>query len=330
MEENFTNIDELLAKKLANELNAEEEKYFNHWLSQSPENERYYADFQWVWLNMPHVEALPMRDVNTETALEKVKAQAQKPAPKAKILQMKFWIQAAAAVLIVAMAAVHFFSRNTPFKPINFTTQENVTTSSLGDGTVITLNNHSNVTILSDFTKKERRVRLQGEAFFKVAPNKEKPFVIEVSDLEVKVVGTAFNIEERNVQNTINISVTEGKVELKCKNQSEFLIANEQAVYDKTTGRITRLQQPLGNILAYKNHLFVFDALPLKAVILQLKNVYGVEIVLKNDQLGNCLLSARYDNLTIDRIADLIAETFSLRVERKDNQVTLDGKTCSE
>jgi transmembrane sensor len=330
MNENSTNIDELLAKKLTNELTDKEAKNLEDWLAQSTENERYFADFQWLWLNVPHSHNVSTQAVDTEMALQKVHASLNKKPSSAKIIQMRFWVQSAAAAFVLAIAAFFFFQKNTPTVSQNFVAKNEILVDSLSDGSEMTLNTQSSLTILSDFNKKERRVRLTGEAFFNIAPNKEKPFVVEVQDLEVKVVGTSFNVDEKSNIGTIKVTVKEGKVLLQSKIQNEYLVAGEEADYEKATGRITRLQQPTSNVLAYKNRLFVFDAMPLSAVIQQLNKVYGVEIVLKNANLANCPLSARYDNLSIERIADLIAETFSFKIEHLNNKVYLDGKACAE
>jgi transmembrane sensor len=331
MKENFTNIDELLAKKLAEETTPEETQYLEDWLSQSPENQRYFADFQWLWLNVPHGNSTVTQVVDTELALKKVNAKLGNKAPQAKVLKMQFWPQLAAAVLVFAFAAVYFLQNKKVEDPISIASQENASIYALGDGTKLTLNKHSELTLSSGFNQKERRVKLSGEAFFKVAANKEKPFVIEVQNLEVKVVGTAFNVNENGKIGFVKVSVEEGKVLLQSKLQNEYLIAGETAEFEKSTGRIIRIQeQKDANVLAYKNRIFVFDATPLDLVIKQLTQVYGTEIVLKNVQLGKCPLSARYDNLTIERITELIAETFSLKLERTGNKVFLDGKTCAE
>jgi transmembrane sensor len=331
MKENFTNIDELLAKKLAKEMTLEEEQHLEDWLSQSPDNQRYFADFQWLWLNVPHANSTATQQIDTELALQKVNAKLANKTPQAKVLQMRFWMQLAAAVLVVAFGAVYFFRNKTNNEPLIIASQEKIMTNTLGDGSTLTLNNYSKVTIVGDFNKKERRVKLSGEAFFKVAANKEKPFVIEVQDLEVKVVGTAFNVNENGKIGIVKVTVEEGKVLLQSRVASEYLTIGEAAEYEKSTGRITRIQeQKDANVMAYKNRIFVFDATPLDVVIKQLAQVYGTEIVLKNVQLGKCPLSARYDNLSIERITDLIAETFSLKLERSGNKVFLDGKTCAE
>jgi transmembrane sensor len=331
MKENFTNLDELLAKKLAKETTIEEDQFIEDWLLQSPDNQRYFSDFQWLWLNVPHANSTAIQQVDTEIALQKVNAKLLKKAPQAKVLKMKFWMQLAAAVMVFALVAIYFFQNKITTEPLTIASQENIITNTLVDGTTFTLNNHSKMTVLFDFNQKERRVKLSGEAFFKVAANKEKPFVIEVQDLEVKVVGTAFNVEENDKIGYVKVTVEEGKVLLQSRVANEYLTIGETAEYEKSTGRITRTKvQKDANDMAYKNRIFVFDATPLDLVIKQLTQVYGTEIVLKNLELGKCPLSARYDNLTIERITDLIAETFSLKLERTGNKVFLDGKTCAE
>jgi ferric-dicitrate binding protein FerR (iron transport regulator) len=76
--------------------------------------------------------------------------------------------------------------------------------------------------------------------------------------------------------------------------------------------------------------MFRYNATPLKQVVQELSDVYGVDISLKNKVLENCQLYARYDNLELDRVLELVSESFSLTVERKGDQILLDGTGCGE
>ena len=238
------------------------------------------------------------------------------------------WMPAAAAVLALVVAAVFFFRNPSETQEVQIAATANTLTDTLTDGSVVVLNRNSALRIAGNFNKKERRMRLEGEAYFEVAHDREKPFVIEVQQLEVKVVGTEFNVDNRSEPGRVKVSVTEGKVQLSAGAQSLLLVAGEQALYESATGNITRVATPNPNVLAYKNRLFDYDATPLGQVVRELSDVYGVDISLKNKVLENCPLHGRYENLELDRVLDLIADAFSLTVEKKDGKVLLDGTGC--
>lgn len=331
MKENYTNIDELLAKRLAGEATDAEMRAVESWLDESADNRQYFESLQRLWTQAPMSRAATLRPVDTESALQKVKLKMQPAsvaAPPARRVSMYRWVPAAAAVLILAIAAVWFFRDNTGAVGTQIVTTTATLTDTLTDGSVVVLNRNSGLQVAGNFNRKERRMRLSGEAYFTVTPDKEKPFVIEVQELEVKVVGTEFNVDSRSEPGRITVSVISGKVQLAAGVENLLLMAGEQAVYETASRKITRLAQPKPNVLAYKNRSFQYEATPLRQVIRELSDVYGVDISLKNKVLENCQLYGRYENLELDRVLDLIADAFSLTVEQRDGKIVLDGTGC--
>lgn len=330
MTDNYTNIDELLAKRLAGEAAPEEEQQIEVWLRESADNRQYFEGLQRLWEQAPVSRAATLPAVDTERALQKVKMQLRSGAatPPARMIPMYRWVSAAAAMLAVAIAAVFFFRNPAETQQLQIAAVATTLTDTLTDGSVVVLNRNSGLQIAGNFNKKERRMRLRGEAYFAVAPDQEKPFVIEVEQLEVKVVGTEFNVDSRSEPGRVIVTVTSGKVQLSAGDQNVLLVANEQAVYETASGNITRAAKPDQNVLAYKNRTFFFDATPLRKVVRELSDVYGVDISLKNKDLENCILISRFDNLELERVLELIAETFSLTIERTDGKVVLDGNGC--
>jgi len=330
MNEPYSNIDELLAKRLAGETAPEEEQLIEAWLQESADNRQYFEGLQRLWEQAPLSRAATLPAVDTEQALQNVKAQLRLGAatPPARMIPMYRWVSAAAAMLAVVVAAVLFLRNPAEKQEVQIAATATTLTDTLTDRSVVVLNRNSGLQIAGNFNKKERRMRLSGEAYFAVAPNQEKPFVIEVERLEVKVVGTEFNVDSRSQPGRVIVTVTSGKVQLSAGDQNVLLTANEQAVYETTTGRITRSTKPDQNVLAYKNRTFFYDATPLGKVVQELSDVYGVNISLKNKDLENCILIARYDNLELKRVLELIADTFTLTIERTEGKVVLDGTGC--
>ena len=328
MTDNYTNIDELLAKRLAGEAAPQEEQVIEAWLQESADNMLYFEGLQRLWEQAPLSRTV--RPVDTESALRKVKTQLQ-PATTtltAKVIPMSRWISAAAAALVLAVAAVFFFRNPSDIQEQQIAATTNTLTDTLTDGSVVVLNRNSGLRIAGNFNKNERRMRLSGEAYFAVAPDREKPFVIEVQQLEVKVVGTEFNVDNLSEPGRVIVTVAAGKVQLSAGAQSVLLTAGEQAVYETATGAIARSAKPDLNATAYKNRVFKFDATPLRTVVQDLSDVYGVDISLKNKALESCTLSTGYNNEELDRVLELLAETFSLTVERADGKIILDGTGC--
>jgi len=330
MKEEYSDIDILLAKKLAGEANAEEQHAIEGWLSDSAGNKTYFEDLERLWEQAPQARVGKAWEVDTEAALQKVKTQTQQQ-PATRFSARSFPnLMRIAAVLVLVSVAIWFIQKPTTLPQSNIASNNATLTDTLTDGSVVVLNRNSGLRIADNFNRKERRMRLTGEAYFHVAHDTVRPFVVEAEQLEISVVGTEFNVQNQANSNSVTVSVTSGKVRLRTATQSELLTAGQQAVYDISSKKITRLLQPNPNVLAYKTRIFTFDATPLETVVKQLNSAYGVNIILKNNNLSNCPLNTRFDNLALDQILEIIAESFSLSIERKPDAIILDGQGCRE
>lgn len=322
-------IDELLAKHLAGECSAEEEQAISRWLDESSEHQTYLEELRWLWEHS--AEGLPAspRQVNTEEALQQVKSRLQRKGGNSGLHWQRNFFLRAAAVFLLALAAVYWLrTGNTP-DPVRIASAGTILTDTLNDGSVVTLREHSGLTLAGNFNRRERRLRLEGEAFFEVAHDTVRPFVVEVQDLEVIVVGTAFTVDNTTEPDKVVVTVTEGKVRVSRNGQSLLLTPGEQATCNLTSGTLVRTT-PAQGVPDLQSRMFRFEATPLGTVIQQLSKAYGVTIVLKNKQLETCPLTARYLNLPLERVLELVSQSFSISVEKVENGYTLDGESCGE
>lgn len=328
MPEPYTDdIDTLLAKQLAGEATPEEKTTVTAWLAESAEHAQYFAQLEQLWEDADPPELVQQVDI--EAALTKVKAQLN-PLQAVRGGRRKIeWLLASAAAVAALLLVVLFFVLPRS-QSVELAATDAVRSDTLTDGSVVALNRASSLTVAADFGRRERRMRLRGAGHFAVAPDREKPFVVEVQQLEVRVVGTEFTVDDRRQPGEVVVSVVSGVVELRSAAQTERLQAGEQASYEVATGRILRATQPDPNADAWRSRRFAFEATPLGEVVRQLETVYGVTITLQNPALARCPLTARYAGLEPERILELIADTFSLTLRRTAGQFVLDGPGCGE
>ncbi len=330
MEKLDEHIDAYIARHLAGETTPEEDAALQAWVAKSPDNRRYFDDLQAIWDKSPAMRPAASRPVDTEAALEKVRARLRDGGGALRPLTVRMnplW-RAAAAVLLVVTAAYFIWLRNTPGPATVIAATDTALTDTLTDGSVIALSPQSGLTLAKNFNTRERRVRLRGEARFKVSSDTTRPFVVEMADLEVRVVGTEFNVDNTDDTGSVSVTVAEGKVRVSARGQSLLLQAGEGALYDKKSGTLARTvnqQNPP------QNRLLRFTATPLREVVQQVEKMYGVKVTLKNKTLEGCLLTARYNNLTPNEVLDLVAESFSLQLTKAgSNEYVLDGTGCGE
>ncbi len=161
---------------------------------------------------------------------------------------------------------------------------------------------------------------LNGEAFFDVAPDAARPFVIEASGTEIRVVGTSFNVKAYD--EAVRVDVKSGKVEVRKSLKVMELLPGEGVEVESDTVFRTLSANP--NIAAYGTQIFDFNATPLADVVQSLSQAFHVEVKLASDQLADRRLSARYERESLGATLALIAETMNLRVRKQGDSYLLE------
>lgn len=160
----------------------------------------------------------------------------------------------------------------------------------LPDGTKVTLFYGSKLSYgIRSFNKSSRKVKLDGEAYFEVHKDSDHPFVIDSKGLEVKVLGTEFNLSARSVADSAELFLDHGVVSLlsRMTNKSVVLNPNDRACLDYTTGEI-RVQRMVKKPLMLRQGFITFHSTPLEKVVATLEANYGCRIRVVNKQwLGN-------------------------------------------
>ena len=148
----------------------------------------------------------------------------------------------------------------------------------LPDGSQVWLNAASSITYPTFFSDSERRVELTGEAYFEIAHNAKKPFKVTFNGLEVKVLGTHFNINSYKEEKTSNTTLIEGSVSISKGDANVILKSGDQAQVGNSD-KITVIDNvDVNNILAWKNGYFSFDKSDLKLIMRQISRWYDVDI----------------------------------------------------
>lgn len=151
----------------------------------------------------------------------------------------------------------------------------------LADGTRVWMNSLSELEFPSRFTGKERRIKLNGEAYFEVVKDKEKPFIVEMVDNEIKVLGTSFNIN--NYDGSFVTTLVTGKVEIVIKKQGYLLHPSMQL--REENGKVTLSEVDTKEFVAWKDGWFVFNKQRLEEVLDILSRWYDVEINYKTPEV---------------------------------------------
>ncbi|MEL1255232.1 FecR domain-containing protein [Flavobacterium sp. DGU38] len=153
----------------------------------------------------------------------------------------------------------------------------------LADGTKVFLNTVSSIKYPTRFNGDQRVVELEGEAYFEVAKNKEKPFIVKSENQAIEVLGTHFNIHAYNNEPIVKTTLLEGSVAVTYKNQKAVLKPGQQSNVSDKFNRIAIRQVDTESAIAWKNGRFKFDNADLKSVMKQLERWYGIKVEYRGD-----------------------------------------------
>lgn len=153
----------------------------------------------------------------------------------------------------------------------------------LADGTKVFLNAVSSIKYPTQFNGDQRIVELEGEAYFEVAKNKNKPFLVKSDNQTIEVLGTHFNVHAYNNESVVKTTLLEGSVAVSSKNQKTVLKPGQQANVSDSFNKIGVREVDTEATIAWKNGRFKFDNADLKSVMKQLERWYGIKVEYRGD-----------------------------------------------
>ncbi|MBC7827859.1 MAG: FecR family protein [Chitinophagaceae bacterium] len=321
--ENHMN-DELLVKYLLGEANPAERMAVDQWIDASQENTRYFDHFQLIWETSKQLVIPPT--VNAEDAWlrfqQRTGEASKKPAVVRKINTSFSWMRVAAIVIAtIGVIALTYFLSGRPNPPTTVATLNNPKSDTLPDGSFVMLNKNSSISYTRKFKGNKRKVDLKGEAFFTVTPNKEKPFEISVNGITVTVVGTSFNI--KSMGGKTEVVVETGVVKVTRNRKTVELRPNEKLITSTTDSTLVKEKVTDKLHQYYRSKEFVCDNTPLWKLVEVLNEVYDANIIVERNELRSLPLTTTFYNESLDKILSVIAETFEITVEKKENQIIL-------
>jgi ferric-dicitrate binding protein FerR (iron transport regulator) len=254
-----------------------------------------------------------------ETSWKEILFAVEKVPARRLVIRPVQWM-AAATVLIVAGIAISIWLNSDNSFRTNDHEKLNV---SLSDGSTVTLNYKSTLKLSDNFGEENRKVVLQGEAFFNIHKDESHPFVIAVGKTEVVVVGTSFNVNCRN--NQVDVSVRTGKVRLQAGGKVLNLGAGE-AGRISTAGDLSVSDWDANDFSWYSGTLTLKDK-SLKEVAAILSKLFRRKVEVA-PAVSSCTLSAKISYETIEDILNILKETLTIEWRNNSDIIYIDGKGC--
>ena len=311
-------------KHLLGEASPEEDEAVNEWMNEDAANKEYYNQLKRIWDNSKKLAAGSTLDVDKAWERFQKRVVVQNETRKNLNRSRFSWMRIAASIILIAglgIAAYFMFNNKEP-KEMVAQTGQNVLVDTLPDGSVVTLNKRSTISYPSKFKGNTRAIALKGEAFFNVAPDKKKPFIISVNEVQVTVVGTSFNIKSDN-RNT-EIVVETGIVRVTRYGKTVELMAGEKIIMspNESNAGKEKVRDKLYNY--YRSKEFVCDDTPLWKLVQVVNEAYNAKIVIGRKELNDKTLTTTFNNESLEQVLEVIRLTFDITIIKKeDGQIIL-------
>lgn len=197
----------------------------------------------------------------------------------------------------------------------------------LPDGTRVWLNSYSSLTYNGAYNMDERVVKLSGEAYFEVAKNKDKPFIVDCGGVNVEALGTTFNVKAYPTDSTLTTTLMEGRVRVSDKKSGIILEPNQQLIYNKKSNTFAVAQvDNLNEADFWKKNILYFNATTLADIAKTIERMYDVKIVFSSNDLAEATFSGTIRNNSLENVFHVISLTYPLTYEVHDNTIYLRRK----
>lgn len=195
----------------------------------------------------------------------------------------------------------------------------------LCDGIEVWLNANSRLMYPTAFVEKERTVYLEGEAYFKVAPNKQQPFIVKTPNIQTRVLGTEFNVRSYSAEDS-HVVLIAGKVEVcNTKGGRYTAITPGEDAHLQADGNFILTEVELDSYIYWKDGYFYFDDVPLREIMQNLGRWYNVTIEFHNPEAMNYKMHFVSDRrLRLEHTIELLNRMKKVTVTQRGNTLTID------
>ena len=197
----------------------------------------------------------------------------------------------------------------------------------LPDGTQVNINSASQISYPQNFGSKERVIELDGEAYFEVTPDKERPFIVKAAGLEITVLGTSFDISAYKDDPDVSVVLLTGKVDVTSTQGRCVMQPDEKLVYNKQTGLMTVGKVYSKEYVEWTNGNLRFENESLEDIVKILSRVYNVKIVFDQDfPKEKYFFTGSIGSGGITNALDILSMTSALHYEVRDSVIVLRKK----
>lgn len=321
--------EQLLIRFLTHTCTPEDTRLVDQWIASAKSNADWLFEMERVWSLKDELRFSDKREIGeayTQFISEIQKSNRKRT--KVHPFTLFSYVKYAAAILIAGLLIANLYQMLD-----NASCSENVievpsgqrANLILSDGTKVWLNSESKFIYPSQFSEKNRNVKLIGEAFFEVTRNEKAPFWVQSPLLTVKVLGTKFNMKTYCHENAV-VSLSEGKVMVESNNPkvSMILEPNQQAVYSKCMGFKLIKNVDVNLIKSWTEGEAAFVNKTLRDIVRSLERKFDVKIIIEDDGLASESFTCRFKgSATIEQVLILLKDTRRIEYAIENRQIRI-------
>ena len=323
-----TDYIQLFDKFLLKQASAEEIQVLIQWLK-SEGSFQDWADEEWN-------AAASEMDTKLQRQLfgqikEKISQIDRTCLPEKENRPRKFYLwsaRVASVILLLLMTglSVHYYTMSQMIMPDMIVSVEKGQKANvvLPDGSKVWVNSDSQLSYGSRFNQKERVLSLEGEAYFEVTPDKDRPFIVETDELAVRALGTSFNVKSYEEEKDASTVLMTGKVEVTSDYDRLVLNPNERIVFNKQTGHMEKSTvENTGDYINWKYNALTFNGETFENIVHTLERYYNTRIVFESETLKKYRFTGTAGNTSLESILQILSLTSPLSYEVRDSMIIL-------
>jgi ferric-dicitrate binding protein FerR (iron transport regulator) len=232
---------------------------------------------------------------------------------------------AAVALLVISVHFYHvYYYRHAVSEISLFVPAGQRVSLNLSDGTTVWLNARTRLTYPTAFIGNQRRVTIEGEAFFEVAKNKDKPFIVSANGTEINVLGTTFNVSSYPDEPVSRISLLEGSVQVHSKTSPDINVTlrpQEEAIFQNQTQIMTIGKIPNNDYFLWKEGIYSFENEPLSNILKKLELYYDIKIEVKDPAILKWKYTVKFRQRDgIDEILRALCKVYPLKILKNEEK----------
>lgn len=335
----------LITKVISKEATASEIEDLQEWINKDRVNKLIFDDFQEVWNKTAVFDSgsneengihylrqrLFFSDEKTHTPIIAIKS-------RNKILKWQY-VKVAASILFIGLTAAFLYLNLSPvavkYKTLAMPYGKKGTLH-LSDGSTLEVNSGTKISFPEKFSDDKRLLKIEGEAFFEIAKDKSRPFIIEAGELEIQVIGTSFNLKSYKNEEVIELGVKTGSVSITNRTLSDSSLSNifylepgELISFNVLDNTFEKKKVDIDLLTSWTHETLVFNNKNLSEVAAMLQRWYNIPVKLENDMLKKCEFMGEYKDESLQNILEALKFSIGIEYVIKDKEVSITGKGCS-